>query len=189
MFKRKSIIVFIICIMLPSIILVASASSGQPGSDSDPLVTKSYVDQKFAQLSAQIGTGTGTGTGTVDDAALAQLQVDVGDMFKFITDALVEIEELKGKVESLENGYIVVEAKAGQTIVLSGGSEAILRSGTAQAIGGTYGGIADVTAGVDLKQGDSTPAQHLLISSRSDGRGIKITKDAFLIIRGAYTIK
>ncbi len=192
-FKRKSKIALIACVILSCVLLVVSsaAGAGQPGSDADPLVTKSYVDQKIAQLSAQIGTGTGTstGTGTVDTGTVAQLQTDVGDLTKFVIDALTEIETLKGRIASLENGYTVVEAKAGQKIILSGGSEALLRSGTAVAIKGTNGVLVDASAGVDLNDGVNVPVQHLLISSRTDGRGLLIKSNSFLLIRGAYTIQ
>jgi len=192
-FKRKSKIVLMACTILSCIVLVVSsaAGAGQPGSDADPLVTKSYVDQKIAQLSAQIGSGgSGSGSGTVNNATITQLQTDVGDLTKFIIDALTEIETLKAKVASLENGYTVVEAKAGQKIILSGGSEAILRSGSAEAIVGTYGGLVDASVGGDIdKNGMKIPVQHLLISARTDGRGLLITSHSFLLIRGAYTIK
>lgn len=190
-FKRKSKIALMACVILSCVVLVVSSASGagQPGSDADPLVTKSYVDQKFAQLSAQIGNGTGTGTGTVDTGAVAQLQTDVGDLTKFIIDALTEIETLKGRIASLESGYTVVEVKAGQKIILSGGSEALLRSGIAVAIKGINGVLVDASAGVDLNDGVNVPVQHLLISSRTDGRGLLIKSNAFLLVRGTYTIQ
>ena len=191
-FKRKSKIALMACTILSCIVLVVSsaAGAGQPGSDADPLVTKSYVDQKISQLSAQIGTGSGSGSGTVNNSTVAQLQTDVGDLTKFIIDALTEIETLKAKVTSLESGYTVVEAKAGQKIILAGGSEAILRSGTAEAIAGTYGGLVDASVGGDIdKTGMKIPVQHLLISARTDGRGLSIKSNSYLLIRGAYTIK
>jgi len=191
-FKRKSKIALIACTILSCMVLVVSsaAGAGQPGSDADPLVTKSYVDQKIAQLSAQIGTGSGSGSGTVNNSTVAQLQTDVGDLTKFIIDALTEIETLKARVASLESGYTVVEAKTGQKIILSGGSEAILRSGSAVAIVGTSGGLVDASIGGDIdKNGMKIPVQHLLISARTDGRGLSITSNSYLLIRGAYTIK
>lgn len=190
-FKRKSKIALLACIIFSCVVLAVSsaAGAGQPGSDADPLVTKSYVDQKIAQLTAQIGTGTSTGTGTVDSGAVAQLQTDVGDLTKFIIDALTEIETLKGRINALESGYTVVEAKAGQKVILSGGSEALLRSGTAVAIKGINGVLVDASAGVDLNDGVNVPVQHLLISSRTDGRGLLIKSNAFLLVRGAYTIQ
>jgi len=167
-------------------VISSAAGAGQPGSDSDPLVTKSYVDQKIAQLSSQIGSGSGS----ANNATIAQLQTDVGDLTKFVIDALAEIESLKNRVAGLENGFTVVEAKAGQKIILSGGSEAILRSGSAEAIVGTYGGLVDASVGGDIdKNGMKIPVQHLLISARSDGRGMLIKEKSYLLIRGSYTVK
>ncbi len=191
-FKRKSKLVMMVCILFSCVILVVSSASGagQPGSDTDPLVSKSYVDQQIAKLTAQIGSGSsGTGTGTVDSGAIAQLQTDMGDLTKFIIDALTEIETLKTRVASLESGYTVVEAKAGQKVLLSGGSEALLRSGKATAIKGVNGVIVDASSGLDLNDGVNIPVQHLLISARTDGRGLLIKANAFLLIRGAYTIQ
>ena len=191
-FKRKSWIIPMVCTILSGLVLMVSfaAGAGQPGSDSDPLVTKSYVDQKIAQLSAQIGSGSGSGSGTVNNATIAQLQTDVGDLTKFIIDALSEIEALKTRVAGLENGFIVVEATAGQNIILAGGSEAILRSGSAEAIVGTNGGLVDASVGGDInKNGMKIPVQHLLISARSDGRGMLIKEKSYLLIRGSYTVQ
>lgn len=191
-FKRKSKLMLMVCVIFSCILIIVSsaAGAGQPGSDADPLVTKSYVDQKIAQVSAQLGGSGSTGSGsTVDSGTIANLQTDVGDLTKFIIDALTEIETLKNKVTALENGYTVVEAKAGQKVLLSSGSEALLRSGKAVAVKGINGVVVDASAGVDLNDGTNIPLQHLLISSRTDGRGLLIKSNAFLLIRGAYTIQ
>ncbi len=181
-------------------ILLASASGAQPGSEMDPLVTKSYVDQQIAALQAGMAAGGGTGTtgGTtpstgatpMDSEEVAQLKTDVGELTHFIIDALTGVDSLKARMNSLESGFVVVEVPAGKTILLNGGSEAIVRSGSATAVGGTYGGLADVTSGADLKTGAAITNQHLLISSRSDGRGLKIGPNTvFLLVRGGYSLK
>jgi hypothetical protein len=160
------------------------------GIDADPLVTKSYVDKQIASLASKLGSGTSGGTGTVDSSAIAQLQTDIGDLTKFVIDAMEENEALKARIASLESGYTVVEVKAGKKILLSGGTEAILRNGSATAVKGSNGDLMiDATAGVDLKDGTSIPLQHILISSRNDGRGLSVKTNSFLLVRGAYTIK
>lgn len=194
--KRLTISVTLICMVFMAII--ASAAGAQPGSDMDPLVTKSYVDQ---QIAARLGTGTSTPsgttvtTGTADSATVEQLKVDVGELTHFIIDALNQLDGLKAKIASAPvagsgDSFVVVEVPGGKTILLSGGSEAILRSGQGVSVKGLGGGLADVTSGVDLADKVVVPLQHLLISSRSDGRGILIkgTK-GFLLIRGDFTLK
>lgn len=178
-------------VLLSCVTLIVSyaAGAGQPGSDTDPLVTKSYVDQQIARLSSQIGS-SGSGTGTVDTGTIAQLQTDVGDLTKFIIDALTEIETLRAKVSSLEAGFAVVELKAGQKLLLSGGSEAILRNGSATALKGINGDLLiDASAGKDLVEGTAIPLQHILIASRNDGRGLLAKSQCYVLVRGAYTIQ
>lgn len=85
---------------------------------------------------------------------------------------------------------MVVEATKGQVVVLGAGSEIIVRSGETTAISGMSGGLADVTGAKDLVTGDKVPNQHLLISSRDDGRGVKVVSDkAYMLIRGSYSVQ
>ncbi len=170
-------------------VMFASATGSQPGSELDPLVTKSYVDQQIAALTAG-GTVVSGGT-TADGTAVAQLQTDVGELTHFIIDALLSVEELDGRMKAIEAGFEVVEVHGAKTLLLHGGAEVIVRSGKAVAVQGTYGGLANATNGTDLRQGAAVTNQHLLISSRTDGRGLKFesTGTSYLLIRGGYTMQ
>lgn len=112
---------------------VARAGTADPGTDADPLVTKSYVDQF--------------------------------------------------------TGVVVVQLKAGQTLIAEAGTELILRSGAAIAVESGGNGLADVSAGRDLTRGVAVPLNHLLIASRSDGRGIAATADSFVLVRGKHSVR
>jgi hypothetical protein len=173
--------------MLAAIVMVQAA--GTPGSSSDPLVTKSYVDQQIAQLSARIGSGGGSG-GTVNSSAVSQLQTDVGDLTRFVIDALTDIENIKGRLATIESGFSIVQMSKGQKLILGSGSDFILRSGQATAIKGESGTLVDASAGVDLLDGANVPVQHLVITPKGDGRGIIIkSATAYLIIRGSYSVQ
>lgn len=186
---KKSFFFVLAGIVFLLVAVIMASAAGQPGSDSDPLVTKSYVDQQIAQLNARIGSSGGTG-GTGDSQAVDQLRTDVGDLTKFIIDALTNVESLKNRITTLEGGFAVLELKKGQKLLLSGGSEAIMRSGEASAIKGTDGTMIDISSGADLADGAKVVLQHLLISSRNDGRGLVIkSTNAFLLVRGAYSVK
>lgn len=179
---------FAVLFLMVAVIFVQAA--GEPGSSSDPLVTKSYVDQQIAQLAAKINSSSsGSTSSSVSSADFEQLKTDVGDLTKFVIDALGSIQELDNKVSAIENSFKVISMKKGQTLLLGGGSEVILRSGQATAISGESGTLVDVSSGKDLLNGASVPVQHLVIAPKGDGRGFKITADAWLIVRGSYTIK
>ena len=89
------------------------------------------------------------------------------------------------------NALFVVEfVMAGQSLIVEESGEVILRSGSATAIGNAGGnGISDVTTGVDILQGEVVPWNHLIIIPRTDGRGLYITQDAYIMVKGHYSIQ
>ncbi|MHB9143819.1 MAG: hypothetical protein ACYC5Y_00530 [Symbiobacteriia bacterium] len=110
----------------------AAAAGTTPGSDADPVVAKSYVDQ-YVQWNPILLT-------------------------------------------------------AGQTLTAQAGAEIVLRSGKAAAVETTGAGLSDVTGGKDLLRGTAVPLNHLLVAPRTDGRGIKVAVDSWVLVRGPYTI-
>ncbi len=84
---------------------------------------------------------------------------------------------------------MVVELAAGQAMEGFGGTEIIVRSGQARAVGSSNGGVCDVTAGKDLANGERVSLNHLLIVPRTDGRGIRAEGKVWVMVRGPYTIK
>lgn len=91
--------------------------------------------------------------------------------------------------------YTVVCLSQGQKLMAKGAetesTEIILRSGTATAISPfAEQGVADLTASVELYNGDSLVKNNYCIIPRgSDGRGICATSDvAYILVRGEYEI-
>lgn len=82
----------------------------------------------------------------------------------------------------------VVSVSAGQQLIADAGTEIILRAGKATAIA-TAGGVADLTAGKDLKLGEAIVTNHLLLIPRTDGRGLKAATDLVLVVRGTFVVK
>ena len=85
--------------------------------------------------------------------------------------------------------FEVVEVRAGQRLMGYAGTEFILRSGAATIIASELGGISDTTSGIDLPHTMQAPHNHLLIIPRSDGRGLNITIDALVMVRGRYRVQ
>ncbi len=207
--KKSRRILYVVVLLIAIVTVYSSAeaaTSPLPGTEFDPLVTKGYVDEQIQQLAAKIqkiGTGTpssgssGVSTGTVDEQVLNNIRSDVRDLINLTIDAFTRIKsleeqnlELIKRVEDFEKGFVVVELTKGNKIILSAGSEVLVRSGETTAISGELGGLADVTAAKDLTDGMKVTNQHLLLSSRADGRGISILSDkAFLLVRGRYTVE
>ncbi|MBO5454354.1 MAG: hypothetical protein J6A69_10420 [Clostridia bacterium] len=140
MIKNKlkiALVTMVLCIC----VVATYIANAQIGSDSDPVISLSYLKQVF--------------------------QPEITEQMSF-------------KVVSLENGH---------TLECSAGAELILRMGTANIVATTKGGLADVTAGYDLQNGASMPANHHLIVPVGDGRGVKATSDCLVMVKGEYEIK
>lgn len=150
---------------------VSSATSGEPGTSTDPLVTKSYVEKRLAEINTTLndkltsltarvskleaGTGTGGSTGST--------------------------------VPGAPPAFVVVELKAGDTVTFGENTQVILRGGSATAIAGVND-LPDVTGGNGLSMGQKIPLNHLIIIPKNDGRGMSIKERTWLMISGQYTV-
>ncbi|MCR5482447.1 MAG: hypothetical protein K6F52_06595 [Clostridia bacterium] len=94
----------------------------------------------------------------------------------------------KSYVDSMSR-FTPIEVKAGKSVIGGEGSEMILRSGEASAIGNGENGVSDVTEGKDLLDGYWVFQNHLLLVPRADGRGIKATTDIWVMVKGVYTVQ
>lgn len=150
-----------------------SANESAPGSSSDPVVTKGYVDRLIQQL-------------PIHEKVAAQEEI-IGLLNS-------QLNALKKEVEGLETGtggdntYTVVDVNPGEKLIGKQGTEIILRAGEGTPTGTSLGGIQDVTQGVDITSGP-VPKYHLLITPRDDQRGVLVTKKATFMVRGGYTIE
>lgn len=148
----------------------------QPGTADDPVVTKSYVDQQI-QKALQGGTittpvATATPTVTAPPSATTAPGATASP--------------------NSSNDSVIVDVKPGQTLIASAGAEFIVRAGKAIIYSQDSNGVADLTDGKDLTNGQAAPSNHLLSFPR-DGRGIKVqdgqTLGLVVMVRGGYTIQ
>jgi hypothetical protein len=151
----------------------AQAGTNAPGSPADPLVTKSYVDQVAA------GFATKTEVQQALQAASAATQS--------ASSALQAAQSAAAQVESALS-FRVMTIPAGQKLVGGAGAEIVLRSGTAKIVGSAAGGVLDTSAGRDAANGETAPANHLLVVPRADGRGLLAVTDTIVMVRGTAVI-
>ena len=159
MMKRKSITVLVGVIILAVGIGVGAYAASTFGTQSDPLVAKSYLDQ----------------------VVTPKLQAE----FETKLDEQVQIMEQQIAAQSSGLSFTAVSLSNGQTLKCSAGCEIVLRAGTA-AVTGTSG-ISDVTDGATIAVGSYLTPNHLCMVG-ADGDGIKASSSVTLLVCGGYTI-
>lgn len=143
------IISAVIAVVIGSVAVYAATTAG---TDSDPVVTKSYVDNAIAGIKRGENTPDNTGSDS-------------------------------------EEGFQIIELKAGQQLTGYQDTQLVVRSGSVRAVIPGENGLSDLTDGSDITVNNvSVRANHLILVPRSDGRGIKARTDSFVMVKGAYTI-
>jgi hypothetical protein len=186
--KIKNITALIVFAVIITAALVISAL---PGTEEDPLISKSYVDAMIVELSEDFDARINALIENLDSGREDEL-VEV--MANKIIDLNREINELSARVDE-QNTYakfIVIEIEEGQKVIFKDSSEFILRGGKVEAISGEKGdGLADITTDKTENTyytGDSIPINHLILASRDDGRGITALTKAWVLVKGPYEI-
>ena len=73
--------------------------------------------------------------------------------------------------------------------MLGASAEVVIRTGGAVAIMGEFGGVIDLITGTEYQVGDSAALNHLLLSSRNDGRGLRFNSDSYVLIKGSFELR
>lgn len=180
--RKTGFAVMIAAVLTLSAVVMSAADGVAPGSEQDPIVTQSYVEQKAEQIKYYI------------DTLVANQNQEIEKLKAELAEKDQEIAKL---TEALNNGsgggsgrFEVVQLSKNQLLIAGEGAEIIPRSGKFSAIYGENGGLSDITSAKDMKNGDAIVMNHMLIASRGDGRGLKSLADnSYLIIKGTYTLK
>ena len=172
------------CLVTLTLVGVAFAA-GQQGSQSDPLVTLSYLTQKATpSILSQVD-----GKLTAREAELKkQLSAVVEGYVKEVEDKLASSGGGSSVQPSGGASYQVVNLSAGQTITGGAACEFLLRSGTATCVSDPSPGLVDMTAGTTLAGGGALTANHLYLAT-IEGRGVKASTAVTLLVRGTYSIQ
>lgn len=157
---RTKTIVTAILIML---VLSAMVTFAAPGDSNDPLISLSYItDTLIPEMDARV------------DQRVVQRVAEA-------------MKNYSGSTGS--SSFVLVNVNSNQRIYGSEGTEFVVRSGSAVVMGTYSGGIADLTAGVDLPDGSGVSLNHHLLSPRNDARGLRFTTNGIVMVKGTYTIK
>ncbi|HWR60017.1 MAG TPA: hypothetical protein VN580_00310 [Clostridia bacterium] len=180
--RKTGIAVLIAAILVLPAAAISAADGVTPGSEQDPIVTQSYVEQKSEQIKYYIDTliEKVNGSASAQEQEIAKLKAEVAEL----------AEAVKNGAGVGSGRFEVVELQKNQILIAGEGAEIIPRSGKFSAVYGENGGLSDITSAKDMKNGEEIAMNHMLIASRGDGRGIKSLADkSFLIIKGTYTLQ
>ena len=161
-----------------------AVAAGQQGSQSDPLVTLSYLQQQaLPQVLEDV------------DEKVAARQSELEDKLSAVADGYAaEVEAALSGSAGAGSGsqtggavYQVVELSAGQTLTGSAACELLLRSGTATCVSDSSPGLVDMTDGATLANGGALKANHLYLAT-IEGRGVRASTAVTIMVRGEYTV-
>ncbi|MBP7073695.1 MAG: hypothetical protein KBB40_09370 [Clostridia bacterium] len=176
--RKTGIIVLTAIILVLSAVVISAADGVTPGSEQDPIVTQSYVEQKSEQIKYYI------------DSLIAQETAKLKTELELKGQEIAKLREEIKDAAKAAGKFQVVEMQKGQMLIAGEGAEIIPRSGKFSAIEDAFGGLSDITAAKDLKNGEAVVNNHMLIAARGEGRGLKALADkSFLIIKGTYTLQ
>ena len=166
-----------------ALLVVGVTAAGTPGTETDPLVTLSYLNDTFmAQL-----------LGKVDEKLTAR-DKELSD--KLSAQVAQEAKDLAAKYgggRQTDDGasadtFIVVTLSQGQVLRGDIGCEVMLRVGTATCVAPSEPGLIDETDATALESGKALVKNHLYMMT-IDERGARATAATTkLLVRGDYTI-
>lgn len=197
--KNRKWTIWLTCIMVAALMITGlGAIAAEYGSQSDPLVTLSYIEQVLLPKAKE----------DVDEQvqeALEDYEDDLSDQTKSIEkyidkklrsfasgdvdEALVEeiakvIAEQMDTTTPSNAPWAVVDVPAGYRVVCETGVQVILRAGQA----GCNGSLADLSNGESPADGSALTANHLYAAD-GQGNAVFTAQGCTLLISGGYTIQ
>lgn len=163
---------------LVTVSLMGVALAAAQGTQSDPLVTLSYLNDKATpSILSQV------------DIKISQREAELKKSLQQVADGYVEeVKNAGGGGSGTSAVYQVVTLHQGQKLLAGTACEMLLRSGSAVCVSDSAPGLVDMTAGGTLAPGGALAANHLYLAT-IEGRGIKASSAVTLMVRGNYSIQ
>ena len=148
-----------------------------PGTQEDPFVTLSYLNNSFRQQIMAEVRNTEQELSQVFDAKIADLEGRINE------DGQGGSSQPPGSAER----FSVVTLSRGQSLTCSAGAEIILRIGSASGFG-TAPALVNYTTGATLSAGEALTENHMYIVT-IESNGVRATADTVrVLVRGSYSI-
>ena len=152
-------------------------AAGTQGSQSDPLVTLSYLTEKLTpSILAQV------------DQKITQREEQLETQLSGVAEGY--IQQMEDALSQSGSGavFTVVTLTQGQQLVGGAGCELLLRGGTGVCVSDTSPGLIDMTQGSTLANGSALSLNHLYLAT-VEGRGVLAQDTVTLLVRGELHYK
>ena len=156
-------------------VFAAGEYSGPAGSENDPLVTLSYINDIF--------------TVQVQKYFREELQAQTDSLRDSLETRIEALEEACEAAGGADAGMTFTEItlSPGKKLSCTAGTELLLRSGSAYAVAPETPGLLDTSGGSNLDRGAYLAKNHMYLVT-SDGGGIYAVSSATVLIRGDHKI-
>lgn len=171
------------CLLLTGTVLAAFvAIAADVGSQGDPLVTLSYLNETFlGQVLEQVEAKLESRNQTMRQEIEQTVSVTEREL----------LSQIGGSSTDSDGGvavsYTAVELAEGQTLYGYAGCEVMVRSGSAKCVAeNSTPGLVDTTDGGTINNGASLKTNHLYLMTAD--RGVKASGAVTLLVRGEFVI-
>ena len=164
--KRSWLAPLLVVVMIFGAMNMTVSVAAEPGSDQDPLVTLSYLNDTFLNTVLE-----------KVDQKIAARNTEI-------------VKQLGGQASNAEsaNTFSVVTLTQGQILTGDIDCEVMLRVGTAACVAPSAPGLIDETSAGTLNNGGALEKNHLYMMT-IEGRGVQATAATTkLLVRGTYTV-
>ena len=173
---KKTIRIVLIALaaaLLLGIAALAVDAATSAGSEYDPLVTLSYINDVFVPYVTSL------------------FREDLEEKEAALQEALEErVSSLEGAGVGGGTGsreYVVETLEAGQTLLCQRGAELMLRIGRATVTAENIPGLVDTATTENLNDGEELIVNHLYMVT-INGHGVRAEETVKILVRGDYTI-
>lgn len=184
--KRNNAFARLVGLLLVSatVLTLTVAATGGAGTSSDPLVTLSYLNEKFLpQVLAEVDRKTASRE--------QELSGKLTEQVKSETQAFAQKYGASAGNTSggMSASFAVVTLNKGQILYMGVGCEAMLRTGSGVCVAASNPGLIDETSGASLAGGLALQQNHLYMAT-VDSRGVQAGADSTkLLVRGSYSVQ
>ena len=151
----------------------AALAAGTAGTEDDPLVTLSYLDEVFAVR--------------VTEQFRQELDEKESALREALEERVTALEAQVPGVGKTGGDYAVETLSDGQTLIAQRGTELMLRVGEAVVTADDEPGLVDTSTAGNLADGGSLVKNHLYMVT-INGNGIRAVGTVKVVARGDYTI-